>query len=93
MRDLTLSRFIETFQFLRQFNCLEAIDCMFKKLIDENWENESVETNKLLIVCFCRANSSYRKELKYYESFLEKSIKYLKEKGFDPKKVLSGIVR
>ncbi len=92
MNQETVGKFISTFELLKEFQCLPAIDAMFLKLLYEDWKNESFETNKSLIVTFCRANADIRDLLDFYEPFLEKSIKYCEDNNFDPSKILKGII-
>ena len=92
MNDQVLKQFISTFTFLQQFNCIEAIDVMFRKMINEDWTTESVETNKLLIVTFLRINCNFRDKISSYEQFLDKSKNYLISNNIDPLSLLKGII-
>lgn len=92
MDSKTLRSFIETFHFLQNFNCLEAIDQMFLKLIKADWDTESLETNKMLIVTFLRTNHMIRDRLSNYQEFLKKSKKYLQDNNIEPKDLLHGII-
>lgn len=85
--------FISTFIFLQDFDCISSIDCMFEKIIKENWEVESIEVNKSLIVVFLRTNFKIKTEINNYEKFLNKSILYLKSKNIDPNVILNGIIK
>lgn len=92
MNDNTISEFMKTFDFLMRFDCFEAIDQMFLKLINADWSTESFQDNKTLIVTFLRYNARVKSKLKYYNDFLEKSIKYLEENNYPPKNLLHGII-
>lgn len=92
MNEKTIQSFIETFSFLTKFDCIEAIDAMFFKMIKEDWSKESLAVNKMLIVCFCRSNYKIRQKIISYEPFLEKAIDYLKANGIDHKKTLHGLL-
>lgn len=92
MKQQLVQEFIPTFHFLQRFDCLEAIDQILLKLINEDWSTESVETNKILIVTFCRSNFNIRKKLEYYDDFLNKSIKYLESNQIQPISILKGII-
>lgn len=87
-----IQQFIETFMFLQQFNCFDAIDQMFVKMIKEDWDTESLEVNKQLIVTFCRANALYKTKIPHYQDFLDKACSYLKINNCDPKSLLHGIL-
>ena len=91
MKKSQLKQFISTFTFLQQF-CPAAIDQMFVKMIGEDWSQESLDTNKHLIVCFLRTNYSIKETLPHYQDFLNKSITYLKNNKEDPKGLLHGII-
>lgn len=84
--------FISTFMFLQRFNCIEAIDAMFNKMINEDWSKESLETNKQLIITFLRSNFIIKEKILNYSKFLEKSVKYLESNNIDPKSILHGII-
>jgi hypothetical protein len=90
--DKVLKQFMSTFMFLQRFDCLDAIDAMFLKIINADWSQETFATNKLLIATFCRANFSVRNKLTQYEPFLAKSIKYLEENNYNPSDLLKGII-
>lgn len=92
MEDSALKQFIATFMFLQRFDCPQAIDEMFLKLITEDWAGESFETNKILITTFCRVNYQIKDQLKNYQPFLEKSIKYLESNNYEPSQLLKGII-
>ena len=92
MEDKTFQGFIHTFRFLQSFNCFEAIDQMFNKMIKEDWTKESLETNKILIVTFLRVNSMCKDRLIYYDVFLNKAIDYLKNNHIEPENVLKGLI-
>ena len=92
MEKVDIQPFIQTFNFLMRFNCFLAIDAMFEKMIKEDWSQHSLDTNKILIVTFCRVNCKIRKELPHYEPFLQKSVQYLKNHNTDPISLLKGIL-
>lgn len=90
--DKALKEFMTTFIFLQRFNCFEAIDAMFLKMINEDWSQESIQTNKILIVTFCRTNAMFRNKIKNYDTFVEKAKNYLTKNNIDPMTVIKGII-
>ena len=92
MDQKEISILIQTFHFLMSKGFIEAIDQIFFKSINDNWQKNNLDYNKVLIVTFCRANYSYKDKLKYYEDFLEKSINYLIANNEDPNDLLHGII-
>lgn len=92
MTDLQIKQFMETFSLLTRFDCIPAINEMFKKMIQEDWETESVDTNKTMIVLFLRANFQIKDMISSYNVFLEKSLKYLEKKDINSVSLLKGIV-
>jgi hypothetical protein len=92
MNDQVLKQFISTFTFLQQFDCIEAIDVIFIKMINADWTTESLETNKLLIITFLRINYKFRDKITNYEQFLDKSKNYLIRNNIEPISVLKGII-
>ena len=92
MNDEHLEEFMSTFIFLQRFDCIAAIDAMFKKMIKEDWNQESLETNKMLILCFLRINTTFKSKITHYKEFRDKSVKYLIDNNIDPKKLLHGII-
>ena len=92
MNDQQLQQFISTFNFLQKFNCFEAIDAMFVKMINEDWSQESFHTNKLLIVAFLRTNFAFKSKILHYDNFLKKSCEYLNQHNYDPKNLLTGLI-
>ena len=92
MSQRTIKEFISTFNFLISFNCFEAIDQMFLKLIEEDWSKESIETNQELIVIFCRTNYTIRNKLNYYKPFINKALNYGKQHNLDISELLIGIL-
>lgn len=92
MEDKQLQDFIHTFRFLQNFNCFEAIDQMFNKMIKEDWTKESLATNKILIITFLRVNCMFKDKLFYYDPLLKKSIDYLKANNIEPENVLKGLI-
>lgn len=87
-----LDSFIDAFTFLRGFDCLESIDCMFDKMLKEDWNKESIDVNKQLMVVFLRTNYPIRDNLRHYSDFLDKSRDYLNDKGIEPLMVLRGLL-
>ena len=92
MDDRTLKDFMSTFIFLQKFNCFEAIDAMFGKMLKEDWSTESLATNKILIVTFLRTNCQFKEKISNYKDFLSKSVKYLESYNIEPKSLLHGLI-
>ena len=92
MDQKLIVEFISTFRFLANFDCFPAIEEMFQKLIEADWSTETIDTNKHLIVTFCRGNCKWKGKLQNYEEFVDKSVEYLEEHGIKPESLLKGII-
>jgi len=90
--DETHEGFMKTFLFLQRFDCIPAIEVMFKKFFRADWETESVEVNKSLIVLFLRTNYSIRWKIESYGSITRKAVRYLKNNNINPESVLRGVI-
>lgn len=92
MNQTEVSKFINIFHFFAEKGYFSYSNSLFKEELEKDWNERDLSYNKMLLVTFLRANSSFKKRINSYEDFLKKSIKYLESNEINPLKVLKGII-